>query len=334
MIVKSYQLKNIKINQNKFILFYGINEGLKKEEISKLITSEQKKNINKFEEKEILDNSEQFLNSIFSKSLFEDKKIVIVNRASDKILNLIKQIIEKKISDISIILNSENLEKKSKLRSFFEKNSETSCVAFYADTPSILMQYAQNLLKKNNIKISQENLNLIINKCNGDRGILNNELEKIKSYTLGGKSITTDKIYKLINLVENHSVAELVDNCLAKNHKKTLIILNENNFSKEDGIIIIKTFIFKLKRLLKLVNEYSLNRNISETIQNAKPPIFWKDKEIVRKHINLWTSKQVNTAIFHLVELELQIKKNYENAILIISNFIINNSRTGASNYF
>ena len=334
MIIKSYQIKDVNINKSKFILFYGVNEGLKKEEISKLIVKEKKENISKYEEKEILENIEIFLSSILSKSLFEDRKIIIINQASDKILNLVNEIIEKDISDISIILNANNLEKKSKLRTFFEKNKETICTAFYADTTSALMVYAKNFLLENNIKLSQENLNLIINKCSGDRGILKNELEKIRSYALGGKNITDKEIIKLINLIENYSIAELVDNCLAKNIKKTLIILNENNFSKEDGIVIVKTFLFKLKKLLKLVKEYNLNKNISETIQNAKPPIFWKDKDIIQQQIIKWSPKELNEAIFYLVELELQIKKNYENAIYTISNFIINSSKSKTNNSF
>ena len=334
MIVKSYQTKDININKNKFILFYGVNAGLKKEEILKLTIKEKKENISKYEEKEVLENSETFLNSIFSKSLFEDKKIIIIDHASDKILNLINEIIEKDISDISIILNANNLEKKSKLRIFFEKNRETICIAFYADTPLVLLGYAQNFLLNNNIKLSKENLNLIINKCNGDRGILNNELEKIRSYSLGGKNITYEEIIKLTNLIENYSVTELVDSCLAKNIKKTLKILNENNFSKEDSIVIVKTFLFKLKKLLKLVKEYGLNKNLSETIQNAKPPIFWKDKEIIRQQITQWSPKKLNETIFDLVELELQIKKNYENSIFTVSNFIINSSKSKTNNSF
>ena len=334
MILKSFQLKNINIDKNKFILFYGVNEGLKKEEISKLTIKEKKKNINKYEEKELIENSENVLDSFFSKSLFEDKKIIIINQASDKILNLINEIIEKDISDISIILNANNLEKKSKLRTFFEKNKETICTAFYADTTSTLLVYAQNFLLKNNIKLSQENLNLIVNKCNGDRGILKNELEKIRSYALGYKNITHKEIIKLINLIENYSVAELVDNCLAKNHKKTLTILNENNFSKEDCILIIKTFLFKLKKLLKLVQEYSLNKNLNKTIQNAKPPIFWKDKEIIGQQIIQWSPQKLKETIVDLVELELQIKKNYENAIFTVSNFIINSSKSKTNNSF
>ena len=334
MILKSFQLKNININKNKFILFYGVNEGFKTEEIAKLLIPEKKECIQKIDEKEILENGENFLNSVFSKSLFEDKKILIVNRATDKILNIIKEIIEKNISDVSIVLNAENLEKKSKLRSFFEKNLETTSVAFYTDSPTILFQYAENFFKLNNIKISRENINMVVNKCNGDRGILKNELEKISYYALGGKSITTDKIIKLINLIENHSVAELVDNCLAKNHKRTLTILNENIFSKEDSMVIIKIFIFKLKKLSKLVGEYSLNKSLSKTIQSAKPPIFWKDKELVQHQIIQWTPKQLNEALCDLVELELQIKKNYENAILLISNFLINNSVSKTNNSF
>ena len=334
MIIKSYQIKDININKNKFILFYGINEGFKKEEILNLIVKEKNENISKYEEKEILENSENFLNSILSKSLFEDKKIIIINQATDKILNLINEIIEKNILDISIILNANNLEKKSKLRTFFEKNKETICIAFYADTSTVLMKYAQNILSKNKITLSQENLNLIINKCNGDRGILKNEIEKIKSYGQRGKNIKHEEIIKLINLIENYSIAELVDNCLAKNIKKTLTILNENNFSKEDSILIIKTFLFKLKKLLKLAKEYSFTKNLSETIQNAKPPIFWKDKEIIRQQIIQWTPKQLSEAIFDLTELELQVKRNYENAIFIISNFIINSSKSKTNNSF
>jgi len=334
MIVKFYQIKDININKNKFILFYGVNEGLKKEVISKLTIKEKKENISNYNEKEILENSENFLNSVFSKSLFEDRKIIIINQASDKILNLISEIIEKDISDILIILNANNLEKKSKLRIFFEKNKDTICAAFYADTISALLVYAQNFLLENNVKLSQENLNLIVNKCNGDRGILKNELEKIRLYTMGGKNITHKEIIKLINLIENYSVSELVDNCLAKNIKKTLTILNENNFSKEDSIVIVKTFLFKLKKLIKLVKEYSLNKNLTETIQNAKPPIFWKDKEIIRQQIIHWNPKKLNEAIIDLVELELQIKKNYENAIFTISNFIINSSKSKTNNSF
>ena len=326
MIIKSYELKKLDINKNKYVLFYGVNEGAKTEEIKKIISLNKNFTITNYDEKEILDSSENFYNNIFSKSLFEDKKIIIIKRATDKILKIIEDIIEKDIADISLIFNSDNLEKKSKLRSLFEKNKKLVCVPFYADTADILSRMAYNFFKEKKILISQANINLIVNKCNGDRGVLKNELLKIDFFSQNKKEISSDNLLKLVNLVENHSISELIDNCLAKNEKKTINLLNENNFYSEDCIIITKTFLSKLKRILKLSKENQINKDLNKTIANARPPIFWKDKEIVKQQINKWTPNQINELIFDLSEIELQIKKNYTNSINIISDFILNQS--------
>ena len=324
MIFKSFELKKLDINKNKYVLFYGANEGAKTEEIKKIISLNKNITITNYDEKEILDNSENFYNNIFSKSLFEDKKVIIIKRATDKIVKIIEEIIEKDITDISLIFDSDNLEKKSKLRSLFEKNKKLVCVPFYADTTDILSRMAYNFFKEKKISISQANINLIVNKCNGDRGVLKNELLKIEFFCQNKKEISSDNLLKLVNLVENHSVSELIDNCLAKNEKKTINLLNENNFSSEDCIIITKTFLNKSKRILKLSKEYQINKDLSKTIASARPPIFWKDKDIVKQQIDKWAPNQINELIFDLSEIELQIKKNYTNSVNIISDFILN----------
>ena len=326
MIFKSYELKKLDINKNKYILFYGVNEGAKTEEIKKIISLNKNITITNYDEKEILDSSENFYNNIFSKSLFEDKKIIIIKRATDKILKIIEDIIEKDIADISLIFNSDNLEKKSKLRSLFEKNKKLVCVPFYADTADILSRMAYNFFKEKKILISQANINLIVNKCNGDRGVLKNELLKIDFFSQNKKEISSDNLLKLVNLVENHSISELIDNCLAKNEKKTINLLNENNFNSEDCIIITRTFLSKLKRILKLSKENQINKDLNKTIASARPPIFWKDKDIVKQQINKWAPNQINKLIFDLNEIELQIKRNYTNSINIVSDFILNQS--------
>ena len=326
MIIKSYELKKLDINKNKYVLFYGANEGIKTEEIKKIISLNKNISIKSYDEKEILDNFENFYNNIFSKSLFEDKKVIIIKRATDKIVKIIEEIIEKDITDISLIFNSDNLEKKSKLRSLFEKNKKLVCVPFYTDTTDILSRMAYNFFKEKKISISQANINLIVNKCNGDRGVLKNELLKIEFFCQNKKEISSDNLLKLVNLVENHSVSELIDNCLAKNEKKTINLLNENNFSSEDCIIITKTFLNKSKRILKLSKEYQINKDLNKTIASARPPIFWKDKEIVKQQINKWAPNEINELIFDLNKIELQIKKNYTNSINIISDFILNQS--------
>tara|TARA_B100000579_G_scaffold320745_1_gene270344 strand:+ start:1976 stop:2980 length:1005 start_codon:yes stop_codon:yes gene_type:complete len=326
MILKSYETKKININLNKIVLFYGQNEGFKEEEILKILINNKDKNSTRYDEKQILDNSEIFYNDILSKSLFEKEKIIIINRATDKIVNIITDLLEEDISDISIIINSNILEKKSKLRSLFEKNKKLICVAFYPDSQDILTKLTYNFFKENNIAISQENINLIVNRCNGDRGALKNELNKIQFFVKNKKKLSTENLLKLTNLIENYSISELVDNYLAKNQKKILSILNENNFSNEDCIIITRTLLNKLKRLIKLSKDFNENKSLDKTISNAKPPIFWKDKEIVKQQINNWSPNQINKAIVSINEIELQIKKNYTNPVNIISNFILDKS--------
>ena len=328
MIIKSYELKKLNLDKNKYILFYGANEGAKTEEINRLKLLNKDKTFINYDEKEILENSENIYNNIFSKSLFENKKIIIINRTTDKLLKIIEDVLEKNFEDIYLIFISENLEKKSKLRSLFEKKKELTCIAFYPDTSDVLSRVAHDFFRERKILISQADINLIVNKCNGDRGILKNELSKIEFFSKNKTKISTKNILKLVNLVENHSISELIDNCLAKNQKKTINILNDNNFSSEDCIIIIRTFINKSKRIMKLSKDYQSNGNLDKTITNAKPPIFWKDKEIVKQQINKWSPNQISELIYSLNEIELQIKKNYNNPINIISDFILNQAST------
>ena len=318
MIIKSFEINKINFDQNKLVLFYGKNEGFKNEAVNNLIKDKDK--ITKYEEKEVLENINDFIESILSKSLFESEKIIIIKRVTDKILKIIDEIDSKNIEDIKIILNADNLEKKSKLRSLFEKDKKYICVPFYPDTDQTLSKLTYDFLKKKNILISPSNINLIVNKCNGDREILLNELNKIEYFSKNGKKITAENIAKLTNLIENHSISELIDNCLVKNKKKIVNILNENNFNNEDCILITRTFLNKAKKILKLSSEFQNNKNIDLTISSAKPPIFWKDKEITRQQIYKWTPENIKQLIYKLSEIELLIKKNINNSInLIIS---------------
>ncbi len=330
MIVKSFELNKIKFDKINFILFYGKNEGLKSEAIKNLFkkTSE----VINYEEKEILNNSNNFIESVLSRSLFNDEKILIIKRASDKILKIINEIETKKIGNTKLIINAENLEKKSKLRSLFEKNKEYVCAAFYEDNVKTLNILANNFFKEKNIPISSANINIIINKCNGDRINLINELNKIELFSKSGKKITSENLAQLVNLTENHKISELIDNCLAKNQKTTIKILNENNFTSEDCILITRSLLHKAKKILNLITQYEKNNNLDLTISSAKPPIFWKDKEITKKQIFLWNSITIKNLIYELSELELKIKKNINQSINLITDFILSKSNLNFSN--
>ncbi len=325
MIIKPYELNKIDINSN-FFLFYGKNEGLKTECIENLLKKNKEKNVFHYDEKQIQEEKENFFENILSGSLFENNKTIIINRSSDKIYEIIQELIERKIKNVKIIINSGILEKKSKLRSLFEKKENLYCIPTYSDTNETLSKIAITFFKEQKILISQLNVNLIINKCNGDRNNLKNELEKIKIYAISKKKISTEEILKLINLSENHGFSELIDNCLAKNMKKTKNILNENNFSNEDCIIILRTFLMKAKKILKLSIEFEKNNDVNKTIASAKPPIFWKDKEIIKTQLYKWKPKKIKELIFLISNIELQIKKNFNNSIIIITDFILKQS--------
>ena len=320
MIIKSYEFKKINPN-NKIILLYGKNEGHKKEIINNI-----SKDVNKFlsyEQDEIINNQSILFENIFSKSLFNDKKIIIIKRANDKFIKIVENINQEKIEDSIIFIIADNLEKKSKLRTKFEKDKNFVCVAFYPDNEQTLLKLAADFFRTKKIQISTSIINLIINKCKGDREVLFNELNKIELYSKSKKPITKEIIVKLINLIENHNISELVDCYLSKNDKKILSILNENNFNNEECVTIIRTFLIKTKKLLKLAIDYEKNNNIELTISSAKPPIFWKDKEITKQQIYMWSLKDLQKLINKINNVELHIKKNINLAVNIIMDFIL-----------
>ena len=324
MILKNYELNKIKSIESKIFLFYGKNEGLKKETIKNLILKDEETFV--YEENEILENSGIFFEKILTQSLFENKRLLIIKRATEKILKIIEVIKDKNIENTKIIINADALEKRSKLRSFFEKDKKFVCIAFYPDDYRTILQLTNKYLKERNISISQLNINRIIEKCNFDRNVLFIELEKIENLSRTKKKIDDEDISKLINIVENYSVSELIDNCLINNKKKIIYILNENNFSNEDAILILRTFLNKAKKILKLAIEYEKNNNIDLTLSNAKPPIFWKEKEITKQQIQKWKSHSIKKLIFKINEIELNVKKNINNSVYLVSDFLLKQS--------
>jgi len=327
MILKSFELPKIKLNNYKFYLFYGDNEGFKEENIKYLFEKNYQDKIHRYEEREILDNSNIFFNSILTKSFFDNEKLIIINRATDKIKTIIEELMEKNPEDIQIILNSKNLEKKSTLRKLFEKEKSIVCIPFYEDNNQTLNSIISLFFRNKKIPISQQLINVLVERSRGDRKNLNNELEKIENFSLNKKNLNIKEIIKLTNLADNYSASELVDHSLAKNTRKTVTILGENNYSDEDNIIIIRTLLAKLKRLVKIYDLVDEKNNIEQAISACKPPIFWKDKPLVAQQIRSWKKDGLEQLIYKTNEIELLVKKNSVLAKNILADFIINNSK-------
>ena len=326
MILKYFELNKLNFEITNFLLFHGKNEGYKIEEIKK-ITNKFNIKGKHYDEKQVIDNTEEFFADNLNKSFFDNDKIIIINRCTDKIIMIVEQLIDRNINDIIFILNSEVLEKKSKLRNFFEKSKEKLVsIAFYPDNFDTLLRIARQALRERKILLSNECVSILVGKCASDRKNLLNEIEKIELYLKDKKKINNEEVFKIINLSENHSLNELINSCLVKNQKKLFNILNDNIFSNEDCIVIIRTLLKKTKDLLNLVTQFQLNKNINATIDNAKPPIFWKDKTIIKDQINMWSINRLKNLIIEINDIEYQIKKNSVNSINLTTNFLLEKS--------
>tara|TARA_B100001093_G_scaffold337884_1_gene322645 strand:- start:1000 stop:1992 length:993 start_codon:yes stop_codon:yes gene_type:complete len=325
MIIKNYEIKNFISTANIF-LFYGENVGQKEEVLDNFFKKNFVNSTYVYDEKTIKSNLENFYNQITTNSFFENKKLIIINNITEKIKEEIEIIIEKKIQDLTLVLTTGILEKKSKLRIFFEKNKNLIIIPFYKDNSQSLAEIAKSFFKQKSILSSQETINLIVEKSSGDRKNLKNELIKIENFLGERKKLSFEDTLKIVNLSENYNMTELVNYCLAKDKKNTLKIINENIFSFEDCIIITRLLLSASKRLMNLIEKISTNNNIEYIISSYRPPIFWKDKEIIKTQIKNWTSKNIKELIIKTNEIELAVKKNSNNALNIVFNFLIEQS--------
>jgi DNA polymerase-3 subunit delta len=321
MILKSLNLdQTIKYN---YFLIFGENDGLKDELINLNFLSKFKDNNYRTSEKDLLANIENFFNHIFTKSFFDKEKLIIVTDVSNKIYETIFEIIEKSPPDIKIILIGGLLEKKTKLRKLFEKEKNLVCVPCYKDNLQSISNLIRNFFNQRKITVSQEIINFLINQTNGNRKNLKNELNKIDMFINGKLKINITDIQNLVKSDENYDLNELIESCLSLNKKKALSILNENNFNQEDNIRILKIFLHKLKRLKNLLSQNKNNNNLEITINNYRPPIFWKDKDALKRQLKIYSLIEINKIIKNLNELEVKLKQRPQVSNQIIANFII-----------
>ena len=326
MLIKSYEILKKDLNFLNFFLIYGENTGLKQDIVKSVIELKEKKNIKykqfKFEEEEIIKNQNDFFNLIFSGSLFDKKKVIFVNRTTDRLFNLISEISKKDIKDILIFFEADQLEKKSKIRNLFEKDKNLVCIACYQDNNFDLIKIINDEIKQTKIKLSTESINLLIERASGDRNNLRNEVNKLKSFALNKQMVSYDQVKELTNMVGNYQNDYIVNICLNGDKKKLNKILRENNFSFEDFLILLKIFSKKIHRLHKIKIFNRLEKNLDQIFNQIRPPIFWKEKEDVKKQVRLWNEKKLNLIIKKINEIELNCKKNHELATNITLDFL------------
>ena len=307
MIYKSYLLEeNIKsINENLF-LFYGENLGLKNDFRDKIKKLNKTALIKNLDQEEILADENKFFNELFNKSLFEDKKIFLINQTNDKILKLIQEI-EGKESTPKIFLFSELLDKRSKLRNYFEKSNKLGIVPCYADNEVSLKKIILSKLE-GYTGLSSQNINIIIENCGLNRSKLNNELNKIDTFFFF-LIIDTNKLKTLLNLKVNDSFELLKDQALIGDKSKTNKLINDTILDNEKNVFYLNVINQRLKKLLE-VTKIAKNCSLDDAIGKIKPPIFWKDKPIFSLQARKWNISKIKIILDETYKTELKIKSN------------------------
>ena len=326
MLIKAYEISKKNLDTLNYFLIYGENFGLMKDLAKSVLELKEKKNGEykkfEFEEEEIIKNQNNFYNLIFSGSLFDKKKVIFINRTTDKMFNLINEISKNNVKDILIFFKANQLEKKSKIRNLFEKDKNLVCIACYLDSNLDLTKIIGNEIKQTKMKLSNESINLLVERASGDRNNLRNEISKLKSFTLNKNKISFEQVKALTNMAQNYQNDYIVNLCLNGNIKKLNKTFKENNFPLEDFFILLKIFSKKIHRLLKIKILNRSEKNLDQIFNQLKPPIFWKEKDDVKKQIRLWNEKKLKLIINKINNVELICKKNHELAINIMLDFL------------
>ena len=315
MIIKSFEVQRQIYNllKNNLFLIYGENNELKKD-IAEIIKNYFKKENSNIEllstyEDDILENEENFYNSMYSGSLFCNKKIITINSATDKLIKIIEDILKKKPENVLLIIYATILEKKSKLRNLFEKQNSTICIPCYLDKARDLENIAKNELKKNNITLPREALNLLVEKSNQDRDNIKNEIEKIKSYAHTKKELELWEIKSIINFSGEYKSDNLINECLSGNILQFKKILSELYLITVNQIFLLRILSNKTQRLLKIKELEKDYKSVDELIDKSKPIIFWQEKPIIKKQLSVWNLGDLKKIIYEINNIEILCKK-------------------------
>ena len=306
MIFKSYLLEqNISKIQNNLVLFYGENLGMKDDFKRKIKKLNQKTYVKNLVQDEVLGSIEKFYNDVYNDSLFEEKKIFFINQVNDKILEIVKELEENGKKNIYFF--SEILEKKSKLRTYFETSKSCAIVACYADNEITFKKIILEKLK-NRDGLTPENINIIVENCNLDRSKLHNELNKIISY-FDDKKIEKKELEILLNIRENDNFDNLKDEALNGNTEKTNNLIRDTILEPEKKMLYLNIINRRLFKLLE-INKIAKSSNLEKALDTIKPPIFWKDKPSLKIQLKKWNIDKIKNLLRKTYDLELKIISN------------------------
>ena len=320
MLIKSYLLEqNINlVKKNTFTLFHGENLGLQNDFKKKLKINYKDFKIITFHQDEIIKNNDMFFDEINNISLFGDKKVYFIEQANDKILETL-DCIKSNDDELRFFIFSEQLDKKSKLRLFFEKSQINAIIPCYKDNDITIKKIIMDTLKGFE-NLTPQITNLITDNCNLNRIKLNNELEKITTF-FQNKKLEIEKIEELLDIRTNDDFNQLKDQALLGNKKKTNILLSDTIIEEEKNLYYLNLINQRLLKIYEVLK--SNNTSIETSINNLKPPIFWKDKANFSAQTKKRNKEKIKKILDEIYKLELKLKSNSSSKNTLFKKLIV-----------
>ncbi len=324
MILKSFEVeKNIEILlRYRIILIYGENIGLKESFKGKIISLFKDAEIVNLYNEDISKNKDIIIDEAKNISLFTKDKVIIFNQASDKVLSDIQYILDNE-KQTKIILFADILEKKSKLRSFFEKEKTIALIPCYNDNEITLRRLVQSELKDYK-KLSSDVVTMVINYSNLDRKNIISNLEKIKIY-FEKKILSQDELETLLNTDRNELFENITDAALSGDKSRLNGLFDNFVFNKEETFMYLNAINQRLIKIKEIQDQNAIHKDLEIALNKMRPPIFWKDKPTYLKLLKKWDKKRVLEAIIYLGKIEKEIKNNSSiDQLAIVRNSITN----------
>lgn len=323
MIIKSYIVeKNLNtLKEYRATLLYGVNDGFKDDIKTQLKKLNKDAEIINFFEGEIIKNENVLYENIFNESLFNSKKIIFIQLATDKIFNKVYEVINKN-TNTELYIFAENLDKKSKLRNLFDKEKNLAAIPCYEDNERTLINYIRNELSEFK-GLTGELTNIILTNSNANRRTIKNEIIKIKDFFVK-KLIVKKQLLEILNIKNDTNFEEIRDNALGGRKDKINKLLTEIELLRESSFFYLNSLNYRIFKLIEIQKKNIILNNHEKTIENLRPPIFWKDKEIYLTQLKKWNLEKLNKAVLKISEAEDLMKKNsYIKNDVVIKNLIL-----------
>jgi DNA polymerase-3 subunit delta len=309
------------------LLLYGPNEGLIRENYAKLKNILNWTNFDKINltGKSITEQPEILIDEIKTVSMFSDHKIITIDHAVDKNIEIFKEAFHILPSNTLIIVLADNLKKTSKIRTFFEKSESCLACANYEDDMKSNSQQIQILEKKIGKVLNKDIKNYLNQNLSSNRMISNHEVDKL--ILLYHENDTIPKLEEIKFIFNDNSdlgLSKISQLAFSGQPNKVSINLNRIFAEGVNSVAVVRTMLNYVQRIQVTQIALKKTNDFESAIKSLKPPVFWKDKDNFKLHCIKWPISETIFNFDLLVDTELNCKVDYNLTNILCERAIIN----------